>query len=63
MEVRKPKCKLIRTDGNAFAIIGRVAQVLRQDNQAERAEEFVRRASGTASYDELLKLCMEYVVS
>ena len=60
-ESAKPICKLVGTDGNVFAIIGRVREALRRAGQAERASEFVQRAFRAGSYDEVLRLCMEYV--
>jgi hypothetical protein len=60
-EGSKPVCKLVGTDGNVFAVIGRVREALREAGQAERASEFVRRAFRAGSYDEVLRLCMEYV--
>lgn len=60
-ERHKPVCKLVRTDGNVFAIIGRVRETLRRAGQADRASEFVRRAFSAGAYDEVLRLCMEYV--
>ena len=60
-EHRKPVCKLVGTDGNVFAIIGRVREALRRAGQAERASEFVQKAFRSGCYDEVLRLCMEYV--
>jgi len=60
-ERAKPICKLVGTDGNVFAIIGRVREALRRAGQAERASEFVKRSFRAGSYDEVLRLCMEYV--
>ncbi len=54
-------CRLVGTDGNVFAIIGRVQRTLRAAGQPERAEAFVRRAFQAKSYDEVLALCLEYV--
>lgn len=60
-DVSKPVCKLVGTDGNVFAIIGRVRDALRAAGQAARAAEFVERAFSAGTYDEVLRLCMEYV--
>ena len=60
-ERRKPVCKLVGTDGNVFAIIGRVREEPRRAGQAELASEFVQQAFRAGSYDEVLRLCMEYV--
>ena len=57
----KPVCRLVGTDGNIFAVIGRVREALRQAGQADRAAAFVQRAFRAGSYDEVLRLCMEYV--
>ena len=58
---RKPACKLIGTDGNVFSIIGRVRRALDQNRQPDRAREFVKQAFESKSYDEVLRLCLEYV--
>lgn len=57
----KPKCKLIGTDGNVFAIIGVVTFTLNQAQMKDKAEEFTRRAFNSASYDDVLILVNEYV--
>ena len=60
-KTNKPKCKLSGTDGNVFAIIGKVSQTLKKANQADKAKEFSSKAFGAGSYDEVLCLCSEYV--
>ena len=57
----KPPCKLIGTDGNVFAIIGRVRRALIAAGQEDRAREFVERAFRAGSYETVLALCLEYV--
>lgn len=57
----KPKCKLIGTDGNVFAIIGKVSKTLKEAGQPERAKEFVERATSAHSYDEVLAMLDDYV--
>jgi hypothetical protein len=57
----KPACKLVGTDGNVFSIIGRVKQALKKAGQEDRAREFVEKAFRAGSYDEVLRLCMDYV--
>jgi hypothetical protein len=57
----RPPCKLTGTDGNAFAIIGRVRAALRGAGQNARARELVERAFRAGSYNEVLQLCFEYV--
>jgi hypothetical protein len=59
--VPRPPCRLTGTDGNVFAIIGKVLQVLCDAGQSDRASEFVRRAFDAGSYDAVLQLCFEYV--
>lgn len=59
--MKKPKCKLVGTDGNVFAIIGTVSRTLRAAKLPEQAKEFTDKALSSASYDEVLGLCMEYV--
>jgi hypothetical protein len=53
--------QLIGTDGNAFAIIGRVAAALRRDAGSEAEKQFTAQAFGCGSYDELLGLVMATV--
>jgi len=57
----KPSCKLVGTDGNVFAIIGCVQRALKQAGQDAQARKFVQRAFAAHSYDEVLRLCFEYV--
>jgi hypothetical protein len=38
-----------------------VKQALKRAGQEDRAREFVERAFRAGSYDEVLRLCMEYV--
>jgi hypothetical protein len=57
----KPVVKLIGEDGNVFAIIGRVSGGLKRAGMVKEAAEFVKRAMSSASYDEVLCLCDEYV--
>lgn len=58
----KPKCKLVGTDGNAFAIMGRVRSTLR-DNGAtnEQLKDFMNKCMACESYDALLQLVQDYV--
>lgn len=57
----KPKCKLSGKDGNVFSIIGSVDKALKKANQQEKAEEFKVKAFDCSSYDEVLRVCFEYV--
>lgn len=56
-----PKCELIGTDGNVFAIIGKVAATLRQAGQKDKAKEFTQLAMSSGSYDAVLALLHDYV--
>ena len=57
----KPKCTLVGMDGNAFAIISMVSGCLIRNGSNDLAKEFIGRAFNAGSYDEVLKICMEYV--
>ena len=57
----KPRCRLVGTDGNAFAVIGNVKRALERAGQQDRASEFVTKAMRSNSYDEVLALCFEFV--
>jgi len=59
--MEKPRCKLIGEDGNVFNVIGRVRRALLDAGQDDEAREFVERAFRCASYDEVLRLVLEYV--
>jgi len=59
--IEKPVVKLIDTDGNAFAIMGRVKNAL---IKAGADEEYVEKYQGEAmsgDYDHLLCVTMDYV--
>ena len=57
----KPHVKLVGTDGNIFAVVGRCKQALEHAGQPHQAKELVRRAFKATSYDEALGICLEYV--
>jgi len=61
MTTDKPRCELVGTDGNVFALSGRVRDALRKAGQHERAKEFMDKLKGCRSYDEALRLMLEYV--
>ena len=58
---QKPRCRLVGTDGNAFAIIGNVSRALKAAGQSEKAREWQQKAMSCGSYDELLALVYTYV--
>ena len=57
----KPKCRLVGEDGNIFFILGRVSRVLKENGKADAAKEVRERVMASGSYDEALKIIMEYV--
>ena len=58
---RKPKCPLIGTDGNVFALIGMTQKSLRAIGEEEQAKEVLDRVINCGSYDEALNIMQEYV--
>ena len=53
------KVKLVGTDGNAWALIGRVSQALRRGGQStEFIDAFVKEAT-SGDYNHLLCTCMK----
>ena len=57
----KPVVKLIDTDGNAFAIMGRVKDALRQAGaDKEYVDKYLKEAMA-GNYDNLLCVTMDYV--
>jgi len=59
--MNKPKCKLTKTNGNVFALIGRVRKVLRKAGMEKEAKEMCDKVMKSGSYDEALQVMMEYV--
>ena len=57
----KPKWKLIGEDGNVFAVIGKVAKTLKQNDMAEKAIGFKQKAYNSKSYNDVLILVNKYV--
>lgn len=57
----KPKCKLVGTDGNVFALAGLVSRTLKRAGQREKAKEFTEKLFQCKSYDEALVLMDKYV--
>jgi hypothetical protein len=52
--------KLVGTDGNAFAILGKVKKAIAKSDHPELASVFMNEAM-SGDYDHLLATCMEYV--
>jgi hypothetical protein len=57
---QKPIVRLIGTDGNAFAIMGKVARALRQAGKPELVKPYTEEAT-SGDYDHLLRVTMKYV--
>lgn len=57
---QKPVVRLIGTDGNAFAIMGKVARALRQAGKPELVKPYMEEAT-SGDYDHLLQITMKYV--
>lgn len=54
------KCKLINTDGNAFALISRVREALRRGGRSDLIEQFTREAMN-GNYDNVIATCLKFV--
>jgi hypothetical protein len=59
-EDEKPVVQLVGTDGNAFAIMGKVARALRQAGRPELVKPYMDEAT-SGDYDHLLQITMKYV--
>lgn len=57
----KPECELIGTDGNIFAIMGKVGKVLKAAGMREEAKEYMDKVMACESYDKALEITREYV--
>jgi len=57
----KPACKLIGTNGNVFALLGKVQQTLKDAGQHDKAKELRLRLFSCGNYGEALNLMGEYV--
>jgi len=57
----KPKCKLIGTDGNVFALVGKASRALKNAGLKEKAQELREKIFNCQSYDEALKILGDYV--
>jgi hypothetical protein len=57
----KPVCKLIGDDGNIFNLTGIVRRTLTDAGEPEKAVEMTERVMHSKSYDEALRVIMEYV--
>lgn len=60
-QTNRPQMNLEGTDGNIFAILGKAAQLLRENGQPEQAAEMARRVFQSRSYEKALAIVSEYV--
>lgn len=60
-QVQRPKMRLYGQDGNIFSILGRAAQLLRENGQAGPAKEMMNRVYHADNYDKALHIISEYV--
>lgn len=61
VETKKPEVQLVGTDGNVYALLGRCSRALKEAGEANRAKEMTTRVFGSGSYDEALRIMLEYV--
>jgi len=59
--MNKPKCKLIGTDDNIFALVGKASRALKDASLKEKAIELQEKIFNCQSYDEALKILDDYV--
>lgn len=58
----KPKCNLIRQDGNIFNLMGIASRTLKQNGQYDESKEMIDKITTTAkSYEEALCIISDYV--
>jgi len=60
IEDEKPVVQLVGADGNAFAIMGKVARALRQAGRPDLVKPYMDEAM-SGDYDHLLRITMKYV--
>ena len=61
IEQKKPKVKLLGTDGNVFAVIGTASRALRRAGMGDKVKEMRERATSADSYHGALAVVLEYV--
>lgn len=57
----RPRMNLVGEDGNIFAILGRTAQLLKENGMMEKAKEMTNRVCSSHSYEKALHIISEYV--
>jgi len=62
INLEKPQCELIGQDGNIFNLMAITSRVLKGCGMKEKADEMIQRITKTSkSYDESLRILMDYV--
>ena len=59
--MKKPECRLIGTDGNVFALIGKASKALKRADMRDEAKAMADKCMAAGSYDEALRSIMSYV--
>lgn len=59
--MKKPKCKLVGTDGNIFALVGRASGALKENGMRKEAEKMTNEVFDASSYEEALSIICNYV--
>ena len=57
----RPKCKLTGADGNIYNLMRITSKTLKAAGLEKKANEMVDRILKSKSYDEALRIIMEYV--
>lgn len=57
----KPKAKLIGENGNIFNLMAIASIALKEAGMKDKVDEMVEKITRSTSYDEALRLMMEYV--
>lgn len=60
-ENKRPKCPIIGADGNILNIMGAASKTLNRSGMSEDAREMCSRVTSSGSYEEALRIIMEYV--
>ena len=61
MEQNKPKCQLVGTDGNIFALMGKASRALKENGMKKEAEKMTNGVFDASSYEEALSIICKYV--
>jgi len=59
--VAKPVCNIVGTDGNVYALIGKVSKALEDAGLSDLMAQFVDRSLSAGSYDDVLTVSRYYV--